>query len=108
MGSRRKVNLTKRDDAGSQPAPEQSYIIQVSGREPTFSMEEALALLGTVGVTLDQGYGPISVNRDRGQFVLRGRATEKTRQQVERLIPEVRFFGDSRIRPTSPPLFGSG
>jgi len=67
-------------------------------------MRDAQALLGAAGVVLDEGYGPIGVNRAKGDFVLRGRASNQARQAAERLVPGIRFFGDARIGPPSPPV----
>lgn len=102
MRSRRNTDTKSAGDSGAQSDGERNYIIQVSGRGTSFSMSDAQSLLRASGVVLDEGYAPIVLNRAKGDFALRGRASNKAREEAERLVPGIRFFGDARIQPTSP------
>jgi hypothetical protein len=104
MRPRRNPKIKSLDDRGPHSDVQKNYIIQVSGQPQTFSMSDAQSLLGSTGVVLDEGYGPISANRSVGLFILRGRASSKARQEAEKLVPGIRFFGDPRIGPASPPV----
>lgn len=60
------------------------------------------ALLKDTGVELDPAYGPICVNPQLGRYVVRGWASPQARAEAEK-IPGVKFYADTRIRPTGPP-----
>jgi hypothetical protein len=104
MPSRRKRDAEAAHDSGVHSDVDRNYIIHVPGRGTSFSMSDAQALLRPAGVVLDEGYGPIVLNRAKGDYVLRGRASSKARQEAERSVPGIRFFGDARIGPASSPV----
>jgi hypothetical protein len=96
--------VQSRADLGVQPDEEKNYIIQLYDRPQSFSMDDAQSLLESTGVVLDKGYGPISPNPAGGLFILRGRASSKARQEAEKRVPGIRFFGDAKIGPAAPPV----
>jgi len=98
-------------DASPQGAAGRNYIIQLSDRGRSFTMQEAQSLLAPTGVVLDSSYGPINVNPSAGNFVLRGRASDQARIEAESSIPGITFFGDATIGPVvgsiSPPRYAA-
>ncbi len=75
------------------------YLIQIERPGKSVSMDEARSLLEPLGVTLDPTYGPIPVNPRLGRYVVRGTATEETREKA-RELEGVKFFGDVKISGT--------
>ena len=103
MSLERKSNRRQSEPSDEPAANERNYIIQVFDRGTTFSMQDAKNLLSGLGVVLDHDYGPITLNREKGQYVLRGKATQKAREDAERSISGIRFFGDAKVGPMGPP-----
>jgi hypothetical protein len=74
------------------------FLIQMDLPGQPLDMESAVALLEPRGVEVDRSYGPICLNPAMGRYVVRGTATEATRQLVEQ-ISGIQLFRDSPIKP---------
>src|SRR2546428_13503605 len=83
-------------------SPATRYIIQVDRPGEQVDMTTIRALLDGVGVAVDPGYGPVSINPKLGRYVVRGVASPDARERAEQ-IPGVRFFADAIQEPASCP-----
>ena len=69
------------------------YIVQMDHPDTPLNMSSVLEILQDTGIDIDQSYGPILIDRKRGRYVVRGRATAEEKTKAEK-IPGLRFFAD--------------
>jgi hypothetical protein len=74
------------------------YLIQVDRPGQNLRIEDVKKMLEKTGLTVDETYAPVLIDRNLGRYVVRGSGTPQSSEKAKQ-IQGVRIFNDSRIEP---------